>query len=265
MPSKLHQAPLRPISRREFARAATSAAAALVLPACAGNGIGANVATVLESDTLREGIRRQPLTESDVDAGLREALRVAVRESVRLAGRTNGYLSNPDIRIPLPPSLERVETTLRRLGLDNQVDSFVEEMNHGAELAATEATPILTKAIRELTIDDAWDILQGDNTAATQYLREKTDREIYDAFLPIVRGQLERTGAMRSLNRLLAAYQGASLAQEVEIAFTDYTTRKAMDGLFFLMAEQERQIREDPLARTTELLRRVFGPRVYQR
>jgi len=225
----------------------------------------ANVATVLESDSLREGIRREPLSESDVDEGLREALRVATREAVRRAGRTNGFLSNPDIVIDVPPSLSPVETTLRRIGLGEAVDTFVAEMNRAAELAADEATPILTGAIRELTMQDAWDILQGDATAATDHLEDRTRDDIYAAFKPIVDQSLDRTGAMEAYDNVMGLYQRSPLAEEIPFALSDYTTTKAIDGLFHLMAEEEQRIREDPMARTTDLLRRVFGTRVYER
>lgn len=226
--------------------------------------ISANVGTVLESDRLSEGLRREPLTERDVAEGLREALRVGVRQSTNEASRVDGFYGSPDIRIPIPPTFERVAETLRAVGLEQQVNAFEMSMNRAAERAASEARPILIDAVRNMSITDAWSILQGSDTAATNYLRSRTDEDIYDAFRPHVAQSLEAVGSTRIFGSLVAAYNQLPMTRDITLDLTDYTTRKAMDGLFTLMAKEEQAIREDPVARTTELLQRVFGPRVYQ-
>lgn len=225
----------------------------------------AEIANLLESGSLREGLSNAPLTEQDVANGLLQALRSGIRDSTQRASRTNGYLNHPDLHIPVPPSVQGVTSTLRDLGLGRMVDDFEAALNHAAEDAAKTAQPIFLDALRSLTIADAWAILQGEDDAATAYLRRETGGELHAAFSPKVAASLERVGCTRLFNNLLARYNRIPLVEKVEFDLTNYTTTKAMDGLFFLVAEEEKNIRENPVARTTELMRRVFGPKVFPR
>ncbi len=233
-----------------------------------GGGAGsfrAEISNLLESSSVREGLGRAPLTEKDVANGLLQALRSGIRHSTERASRTNGYLNHPDLHVPVPPSVQSVAATLRDVGLGGMVNDFEAALNRAAEDAAKVAQPIFLEALRSLTIGDAWAILEGEDDAATQYLREETGVDLRTAFSPKVEASLERVGCTRLFNDLLARYNGIPLVEKVELDLTSYTTTKAMDGLFFLVAEEEKTIREDPVARTTELMRRVFGTKVFPR
>ena len=225
----------------------------------------AGLSTLLESGSLREGLSNAPLTEQDVAKGLLQALRSGIRDSTERASRTNGYLNHPDLRIPVPPSVQGVTSRLRDIGLGRMVDDFEAALNHAAEDAAKTAQPIFLEALRSLTITDAWAILQGEDDAATAYLRRETGDELRAAFSPKVAASLERVGCTRLSKDLLARYNRIPLVEKIEFDLTRYTTTRAVDGLFFLVAEEEKNIRENPVARTTELMRRVFGRKAFPR
>lgn len=255
-----------------FMRRATTVAMLLgifcLFGCSSGGGAGsfrAELSNLLESESLREGLGRAPLTEKDVANGLHQALRSGIRRSTERASRTNGYLNHPDLHIPVPPSVQSVAATLRNLGLGRMVNDFEAALNHAAEDAAKTAQPIFLEALRSLTISDAWAILQGEDDAATEYLRKETGVELRTAFSPKVEASLERVGCTRLFNDLLARYNRIPLVEKVEFDLTSYTSTRAVDGLFFLVAEEEKNIRENPVARTTELMRRVFGPKVFPR
>ncbi len=251
----------------------TTAVAALIGTLClfgcsSGGGAGsfrAELSNILESSSVREGLGRAPLTERDIANGLLQALRSGIRRSTEQASRANGYLNHPDLHIPLPPSVQRAAGTLRDVGLGGMVDDFEAALNHAAEDAAKTAQPIFLEALRSLTIADAWAILQGEDDAATAYLREETSVELSAAFSPKVGASLERVGCTRLFNNLVGRYNRIPLVEKIEFDLTSYTTTRAVDGLFFLVADEEKNIRENPAARTTELMRRVFGPKVFPR
>ena len=225
----------------------------------------AEISNLLESGSLREGLGRAPLTERDVMNGLLQALRSGIRDSTERASRVNGYLKHPDLHIPVPPSVQGITSRLRDIGLGRMVDDFEAALNHAAEDAAKTAQPIFLEALRSLTIMDAWAILEGEDDAATVYLRRQTGDELHAAFSPKVAASLERVGCTRLSNDLLARYNRIPLVKKIEFDLTSYTTTRAVDGLFFLVAEEEKNIRENPVARTTELMRRVFGTKVFPR
>jgi len=199
------------------------------------------------------------LTENEVAQGLKEALIKGVREGSQSAGKVDGFLNNPEIRIPFPPEVEKVEKHLRQIGLGGEVDRFVESMNHGAEKAASRAVPIFEKAVKEMTVRDAWDILRGSDDAATVYLREKTSDPLFEAFQPVVQKSLEEVSATRYYSDIVNTYNKIPLVEKVDPDLDAYVTEKAMDGLFLLIAREEKKIREDPVERTTALLRKVFS------
>ncbi len=233
-----------------------------------GGGAGsfrAEISNLLESESLREGLGRAPLTEQDVAKGLRQALRSGIRDSTERASRNNGYLNHPDLHIPVPQPVQSVTSRLRDIGLGRIVDDFEAALNHAAEDAAKTALPIFLEALRSLTIMDAWAILEGKDDAATEYLRKETGGELHAAFSPKVAASLERVGCTRLFNDLLVRYNRIPLVQKVEFDLTSYTTTRAVNGLFFLVAEEEKNIRENSVARTTELMRRVFSPKVFPR
>ncbi|WP_258103627.1 DUF4197 domain-containing protein [Marinoscillum sp. MHG1-6] len=198
------------------------------------------------------------VTTDQVVAGLREALTKGISIGADNASQVNGFLGNPSIKIPFPPDVQKVEDKLRQLGLGNQVDQFVETLNHGAEEAAKEAKPIFISAIQSMTIQDAWGILKGEDDAATSYLRRTTSDELRSKFQPVIKNALDKTNATKYYSDIITTYNKIPLLEDVNSDLEAYATERALDGLFFLVAEEEAKIRVDPMARTTDLLKRVF-------
>jgi hypothetical protein len=199
------------------------------------------------------------LSNDEVIGGLKEALQQGINRGSDSASRENGYFLNPKIKIPFPPEVQKVENTLRSLGLGGEVDKFVLALNRGAEEAAKEAKPIFIKAIFSMTFSDAWSILKGDKNAATMYLQRTTSQALMTAFSPIVDKALQKTQATKYYTDIATYYNKVPFVQRINPDLKAYATQKAIDGLFVLVAEEEARIRENPLARTTDLLKRVFG------
>jgi LysM repeat protein len=201
----------------------------------------------------------RPLTETEVASGLKEALSIGISKGATTASQPNGYYQNTQIRIPFPPEVKKVESTLRAIGMGSQVDNFVLSLNRAAEDAAQSAKPIFLGAIRKLTIKDVWGILTGGKDAATQYLKRTTSEELKVAFTPKIQASLDKVNATKYYSDVMGAYNNIPLVQKVNPDLTGYATQKAIDGLFLLVAQEEANIRENPIARTTDLLRRVFS------
>jgi hypothetical protein len=201
----------------------------------------------------------QPLTTAEVADGLKEALIKGISNGSDIVSQVDGYFKNPEIKIPFPPDVKKVEDKFRQLGLGSQVDRFVETLNHGAEDAAKEAKPIFITAIRSMTIEDAWAILRGDKDAATQYLKRTTSPQLKEKFRPVILNSLDKVQATRYYGEIVSRYNQIPLVQRVNPDLAGYATDKAIEGLFLMIAKEEKNIRENPVARTTELLKRVFG------
>jgi hypothetical protein len=211
-------------------------------------------------DRAGEVLKSGTLTQDDIAQGLKEALTVGIRNGSAQASARDGYWGNALIRIGVPPEVQRVEATLRRVGLGQEVDRFLLAMNRGAEDAAKQAAPIFVDAIRQMTIQDAVGILRGEKDAATQYLKRTSSPKLMAAFTPIIDSSLAKTNATRYYTDLATAYNRLPLVQQkLNPDLTAYATQKAMDGLYTLVAQEEAKIRENPQARVSELLRRVFG------
>ncbi len=200
-----------------------------------------------------------PLSQEDIVAGLKEALKVGISNGSAEASQRDGYLKSEFIKILFPPDAQKVEATLRRLGLGNEVDRFVESLNRAAEDAAKKSKPIFVSAITSMTIQDAVGILRGPDTAATAYLRRTTNDELFSTFFPVVDSTLNLNQATRYYADLVNTYNKIPLVQKVNPDLKQYATQKAIDGLYFLIAKEEKKIREDPAARVSEILRKVFG------
>ena len=199
------------------------------------------------------------LTTEQVASGLKEALVKGVSTGTQKVGRVDGYLKNPKIKIPFPPDIQKVENTLRDVGLGNQVDKFVTTLNRGAEEAAKEAKPVFVAAVKGMTINDAWNILKGDDKeAATNYLKRTTSDELRKKFSPIVKRALDKTDATKYYADVINSYNKIPLVDDVNPDLQGYATEKAMEGLFYMIAQEELSIRANPAARTTELLKKVF-------
>lgn len=227
-----------------------------------GLSLGATACTVAEVQRTVGDVLAgtgAPVTQTEVALGLKQALEVGIKSGAGKAAQTDGYYKNSLIRIPFPEDVQRVESTLRKVGLGGQVDKFILTLNRGAEDAAKSAVPIFMSAIKQMTIADAWAILRGDKDAATQYLKRTTSQQLYNAFNPVMVQSLQKTNATRYYTDVVNEYNKIPLVQKANPDLDDYATRKAIDGLFTLVAQEEANIRENPVARTTELLRRVFG------
>lgn len=200
-----------------------------------------------------------PLTTAEVAQGLKEALIKGISTGADLVSQVDGYFKNPEIRIPFPPEVKKVEDRLRQVGLGNEVDKFVMTLNRGAEDAAKEAKPIFIEAIKSMTIEDAWSILKGESDAATQYLKRTTSGLLKEKFKPVIQNSLNQVNATRYYGDLVTRYNQIPFVQKVNPDLDDYATDKAIEGLFVMIAKEEENIRQNPVARTTELLKRVFG------
>ena len=197
-----------------------------------------------------------PLTEAEVTQALRDALGRSISLSAANASRVDGYLGNPQISIELPEDAEKLEKTLRKLGFGRQIDRARVQINRAAEQAAK---PIFLSAITRISIDDAFDILNGDSDAATRYLEDETRDELYDQFRPVVVRALDETSATRYYRDIVERYNALPLVFDVDPDLADYVTEKAIGGLFLLMAQEEARIRNYSTARSTRLMKRVFG------
>jgi len=199
------------------------------------------------------------LSNSEITAGLKDALKVGAEKAVKLASKPGGFLDNPEIRIPLPGQLETVASAMRKLGMGAKVDQFEESMNHAAEKASAAALPIFMDAIEGITFEDAKKLLNGGDTAITEFFKEKTSSQLAEAFKPIVHQSVQEVGVTKRYQELTGSPWMKNLVKESDFDLDNYVTSKSLDGLFHLLSQQEKEIRHDPAARTTELLKKVFG------
>jgi hypothetical protein len=199
------------------------------------------------------------LTEKDAADGIKEALVNGTGESVKLVSVINGYWGNPEIKIPFPPEAAEIESKLKAIGLSKKVDEFNESMNHAAEKAADEAKPIFIAAIKAMTVKDAIIIVRGSDNAATIYLKNTTSTELINKFRPPIKTSLDNVNATKYWSDLISIYNKIPMVKKMNPDLTQYVTQKAIDGLFIMIAREELKIRKDPMARTSELLKKVFG------
>ena len=199
------------------------------------------------------------LSDKDSVAGLKAALGQGTDRAVSMLGVTDGFLGNPKVRIPLPPALAKGERVFKMLGLDKQANSLVTSMNRAAEAAVPEARTLLVDSVKQMTFDDARQILTGGDDAATQYFKRTSYDKLAARFLPIVKQTTDKTELAQQYNQFAgqAARFGAIDSRDAKVE--DYVTRKALDGLFTMIAEEERAIRKDPLGQASKILQSVFG------
>lgn len=199
------------------------------------------------------------LSDSKIVAGLKEALQIGAGNAVNLTGRLDGFFKNAAIKILLPKQLETVGKGLRAVGQGKMVDEFVLSMNRAAEKAAPQARKFFVDAIKEMTFDDARKILTGGDTAATEYFKEKTADKIATAFRPIIETAMNDVGATRQYKELTGRVRNLPFVRTESLDIDDYVVNKSLDGLFYMVGEEEKKIRKDPLARVTSILKDVFG------
>ena len=199
------------------------------------------------------------LSNDEITAGLKEALEVGTEKAVALVSRADGYYRNPDIKIPLPESVQKVEKLLRAAGYGQKVDAFELSMNRAAERAAPEAKSIFQDAITRMSFEDAGKILNGRDNEATLYFKDKTSGQLQELFKPIVKEAMGEVGVTRNFQDLNARAESLPFGKSFSFDLDQYVTDGALKGLFKMLAEQERQIRTEPAARVTDLLQKVFA------
>jgi hypothetical protein len=198
------------------------------------------------------------LTTDQIAAGLKEALSVGAERGTKTLSAADGFFGNAAVKILMPEEARKVENTLRSLGLGRQVDDAVKTMNRAAEDAAKSATPIFVKAVKEMSIQDAMGILKGGNNAATSFLQSKTTAQLTEAFRPVINESLQKVDATRYWNTVFTSYNKVS-REKINPDLSAYVTEKALSGIFFQLAKEEEKIRLDPVARTSDILKQVFG------
>ena len=199
------------------------------------------------------------LGEDRIADGLKEALRVATGRAVEEVGHPGGYLDDPRVHIPLPRSLRTVQDTLRQVGLSGLADDLEVRLNRAAEAAAPEARDVFVQAIQAMTLEDARRIYEGPDDAATRYFQKTMTPDLKTRMRPIVERSLEEAQVLTAYDRMMGQYQDLPFVPDASANLSDYTLEQGLEGLFHYLAEEEKAIRQDPAARTTELLKEVFG------
>ena len=199
------------------------------------------------------------LTTADIAAGLREALDNGIDKQVTKLTAVDGIYKNQRVKILMPAELQKVDKTLRDIGLGSLADEGLKMMNRAAEDAVKEATPIFVTAVKEITFTDAKNILMGNDEAATSYLRTKTTSQLYTKFNPVIKSSFSKVGADKVWKNIITKYNQVPLVQKVNPDLTDYVTNEALDGVFKMIAVEEKDIRNNVNARTSALLKKVFA------
>jgi hypothetical protein len=199
------------------------------------------------------------LSNADTGSGLKDALTQGTANAVSRLGAENGFLGNDKVRIPLPDALKRVEGAMRLLGMQKRAEELVTAMNRAAEQAVPQAKPLLLNAVKNISWQDAKRILAGNDTAATEYFRKTTSDQLTEKFLPIVSKATANVGLAEKYNEIAGKGAKLGLVDAKQARIENYVTQKTLDGLFLMMAEQEKAIRADPIGAATAMARRVFG------
>ncbi len=224
-------------------------------------------------DALKKGLPQVPglgagsagqasgtrLDESTIASGLKDALSVGTRNAVGLVSKLNGYFGNEAIKILLPDNIQKIAEMAGKLGFQQQVDDFILSMNRAAEKAAPRAASHFAEAIKGMSIEDARKILSGGNTAATDYFKSKTSSKLYDDFKPSISASMNETGVVRAYNAMMGKVPAIPFLKPESVDLDHHVTTKALDGLFYMVGQEEQKIRTNPAARTTDLLKKVFG------
>jgi hypothetical protein len=199
------------------------------------------------------------ISNRDAINGLKEALTRGSHSAVARLGVENGFLGNDRVKIPLPPSLRRLEAVMRSIGMDGHADELVLRMNRAAEAAVPEARTLLVDAAKRMSVQDAKGILTGGEDAATQYFKRTTSEPLTTRFRPIVKKAMQKVKLAEKYDEIAASGAKLGLVKEEDAQLEDYVTRKALDGLFVVIAEEEKKIRQDPAGTASAILKKVFG------
>jgi len=224
-------------------------------------------------DALKKGLPQLPgtggsptgqaagagLDDSTIASGLKDALSVGTKNAISLVSKLNGYFGNQAIKILLPDNIQKAAELAGKVGYQKQVDEFILSMNRAAEKAAPKAASYFADAIKAMSIEDARKILSGGNTAATEYFKSKTSAKLYDEFKPSVSESMNQVGVTHAYNAMMGKVPSVPFAKPESVDLDHYVTTKALDGLFYMVGQEEQKIRTNPAAQTTDLLKKVFG------
>lgn len=199
------------------------------------------------------------LSNDQVISGLKEALSQGTSKGVTMLAIKDGFLKNAAVKVLFPPEAQKVEKTLRDVGAGQLVDLAIEKLNRAAEDAAVGAKDIFINAIKQMTVNDAMNILMGADNAATNYLKKTTKNKLYESFNPVIKKSLNKVGASDAWNTLMTSYNKIPFVEKINPNLDNYVTNKAMDGVFHMIEKEERLIRKDPVKRVTDILKKVFA------
>jgi len=199
-----------------------------------------------------------PLDNKTVIAGLKQALEISTKNAINKTSQRDGFNENSLIHIAIPIELKKVESTLRKFGLGKYVSNFEQQMNRSAESASKDAKAIFINSITQLSLNDAWGILRGSDDAATQYFKRTTNHQLRNNFKPIIQQSMNKVGFYKDYKKLLKSYNTIPFTNKPNLDIEEYILQKTLSGIFVLVAQEEKKIRNNPSARVTELLKRVF-------
>ena len=209
--------------------------------------------------SAKTGVSQSGPDQKTTVSGLKEALSIGTENAVKAVSKTDGYFGNQMVKILLPDKLQKVADVVAKLGYQKQVDSLILSMNRAAEAASLKATALFVDAIKTMSFDDARKILQGGDTAATEYFKDKTSKKLYDEFKPVVMSSMNKVGVTKAYKDMMAPYESLPLVPKESMDLDHYVTNKTLDGLFLMLGQEEKNIRTNPAARVTNLLKTVFG------
>ena len=218
-----------------------------------------NAQKEIDKYTKKKKKKNKALTNDEVIKGLKEALNVGTNNSTSSTSKMDGFYKNPLIFIPFPAEAEKVKNTVVNLGMQKQVDDFVMTLNRAAEEASKEAAPVFLDAITSMSIADGFSILKGADNAATEYLKNKTSSDLTTKFSPIIKRAIDKVEVTKYWNPLISTYNKIPGVEKQNPNLEQYVTIKALEGLFKLIAGEEKKIRTDPIARINDILKKVFG------
>jgi hypothetical protein len=250
--------------RRHF----SSALPVFMFPLLAAPARGENLQGVLEGligSQRQQGQQGQAthglagITELDATRGLKTALETGAAAAVKLLGRPDGFLGNPQVHIPLPKAMQDAARFLRSFGMGKQLEDLEVSLNRAAESAMPMAMNLLVEAVRGITVADAKKILSGGDTSVTEFFADKTRTPLGSTFLPVVHQATSKVGLVKKYDRVVSKAQGLGLYKPEDPSADHYVTRKALDGLYFMIGEEERKIRRDPVGTGSAILQKVFG------
>ncbi len=214
---------------------------------------------ILSAPLAAAAVGIDAISSGDASKGVKEALTRGAEAAVAQLGTAGGFLDNGKLRIPLPPAMQKAEKVMKMMGMQKQADELVTAMNRAAESAVPEAKTLLVDAVKQMSVSDAKAILTGGDDSVTQYFRGKTEATLTKKFLPVVQKSTEKVGLAEKYNALAAKGQSIGLVKGEDANIEAYVTRKALDGLYAVIAEQEKNLRSNPLGAGSDLLKKVFG------